>query len=478
MIHSALKKFQTYIRLSVIFLSLLVFSHCGDTNEDPIDEDPPEESFYKVTVNPAVTFQEMVGFGGALTWYCDRVTSSSKKEELYDLMFNDLGMDILRLKNWYYPVNYPDNKSTAEMEVSWFKQHFDATNVLFDVAKQKNPTMKVLFSSWAPPSSLKSNGILNGSPDGSLDKGTLKKNDDGEFMYDEFAAYMDDVLNNITFNPDFLSFQNEPSYTNPGWETCEWRPSETATFPGYDIAFDKVYDKIKDKPNPPMMIGSESANLGNSSFGNTFSTFADKLKDKNHLGMHAYHPYNLNESSTTSNMELSLKVLENYQDRPNMMSEYSGMSWFKTAQFINRTLYVANSSAYIYWELMWAEDSEFAMIQVAQNGNYTLTPFYYLMKHYAKHISQGYKRIDLNSQFATLDAVSFISPAEDKVTCVILNPSGTSIDIKIEVPNHSNKAVSAWESTQSSQYVEIQNLSPDSIIRLKANSITTIVVSI
>lgn len=463
-------KISSFFTLIVLFLSLLVFSHCGDSNEDPIDEDPPKESFYKVTVNPAVTHQEMVGFGGALTWYCDRVTSSPKKEELYNLMFNDLGMDILRLKNWYYPVNYPDNKSTAEMEVNWFKPHFDATNVLFDVAKQKDPTMKVLFSSWGPPSTLKSNN--------SLYEGTLKKNDNFEFIYDEFATYMEDVMNNITFNPDYLSFQNEPSYTNPGWETCEWRPSETAIFPGYDKAFDLVYDKIKDKANPPMMIGSESANLGNSSFGNTFSTFADKLKDKNYLGMHAYHPYNLNESSTTSSMELSLKVLENYQERPNMMSEYSGMSWFKTAQFINRTLYIANSSAYIYWELMWAESSDNAMIKVTSAGNYELTPFYYLMKHYAKHVSQGYKRIDLNSQFATLDAVSFISPAEDKVTCVILNPSGTSIDIKIEVANHSNKAVSGWESTGNNQYVEIQNLSPDSIISLKANSITTIVVTI
>ncbi len=466
-------KISSLFTLMVLFLTLLVFSHCGNSDGEDIDDDPPKESFYKVRVNPAVTYQEMVGFGSAVTWYCDRVTSSSKKEELYDLMFDDLGLDILRLKNWYYPVNYPDNKSTAEMEVSWFKQHFDATNVLFDVAKQKNPNIKVLLSSWGPPSSLKSNN--------KLEEGTLKKDENGKFMYEEYATYWEDALNHIAFNPDYLSIQNEPSYINQGWTTCEWRPtqiSEAALFPGYDIAFDLIYDKIKDKANPPVMIGSESANLGNSSFGNTFSTFADKLKDKNYLGMHAYHPYNLNESSTTSNMELSLKVLENYQDRPNMMSEYSGMSWFKTAQFINRTLYVANTSAYIYWELMWAETSDYAMIKVTSTGNYELTPFYYLMKHYAKHISQGYKRIDLSSQFATLDAVSFISPAGDKVTSIILNPSGTSIDIKIEVANHPNKAVSGWESTESSQYVEIQNLSADSIIRLKANSITTIVVSI
>lgn len=468
---TSIKKFFSYLALPALLFSFLVFSGCGGNDDPEIDDElPPAESFYKVTVNPAVTFQEMIGFGGALTWYCDRVTSSPRKEELYDLMFNDLGMDILRLKNWYYPINYPENKSTDQMEVSWFKQHFDATNILFDVAKQRDPNMKVLFSSWGPPSSLKSNG--------SLYEGTLKKNDNFEFIYDEFATYFEDVLNNITFNPDYLSFQNEPSYTNPNWETCEWRPTETAVFPGYDTAFDLIYDKIKDKPNPPVMIGSESANLGNSNFGNTFSTFADRLINKNHLGMHAYHPYNLNESSTTANMEVSLRVLEGYQERPNMMTEYSGMSWFKTAQFINRALYIANSSAYIYWELMWAQDTEFAMIQVSSTGNYVVTPFYYLIKHYSKHISAGYQRIDLATEFASIDAVSFINPAGNKVVCVLLNPLSTSLDIKIDVANHTNKSVSGWQSTVSDHYVVMPDLGPDNIIKLIPNSVTTIVLDI
>src|SRR5690606_21979915 len=60
-----------------------------------------------LTIDPTTTYQEMVGFGGALTWHCDRITSSAKSQEMYDLMFEDLGMDILRLKNWYYPQNYP-----------------------------------------------------------------------------------------------------------------------------------------------------------------------------------------------------------------------------------------------------------------------------------------------------------------------------------------------------------------------------------
>ena len=42
----------------------------------------------------------MIGFGGAVTWYSDRITSSSKKDEITDLIFMDLimpGMDGVQL---------------------------------------------------------------------------------------------------------------------------------------------------------------------------------------------------------------------------------------------------------------------------------------------------------------------------------------------------------------------------------------------
>ena len=135
----------------------------------------------------------------------------------------------------YYAVNYPNDKTTDEMEVSWFKQHFDVTNELYDIAKAKSPNTKVLLSSWGPPSVLKDNGELY--------EGTLKK-DNGVFLYDEFATYMEDVLDAVTFTPDYYSIQNEPSYTNPNWETCEWRATETLDFPGYATAFDNVHELI------------------------------------------------------------------------------------------------------------------------------------------------------------------------------------------------------------------------------------------
>ncbi|MGN6647001.1 MAG: carbohydrate binding domain-containing protein, partial [Cytophaga sp.] len=142
--------------------------------------DPAAGGPLTLTIDKSTSYQQMTGFGGALSWYCDRIISSPKKTEIADLLFSDLGTDIIRLKNWYYPAGYPAVKSPATMETDWFNPHFDATNQLYTMAKQENENIDVLLSSWGPPSALKSNDNLN--------EGTLKSSN-GQFMYSEFGQY-------------------------------------------------------------------------------------------------------------------------------------------------------------------------------------------------------------------------------------------------------------------------------------------------
>lgn len=189
------------ISLVLPLLFLVSLAGCDSGVDSPDETD--DSSAVQVTLDPSTTHQEMVGFGGAVTWYADRVTSSDQQAEIADLMFEDLGLDILRLKNWYYPAGYPDDKTPDEMEVSWFKPHFDATHELYTLAKEHDEDIDILLSSWTPPSALKSNG--------ELEQGTLKK-EDGTFMYGAYAQYWMDVLDHIDFSPRYLSTQNEPSY--------------------------------------------------------------------------------------------------------------------------------------------------------------------------------------------------------------------------------------------------------------------------
>lgn len=236
------------LAVGLLFISIL-FSCGGGNDPEPPTPPPVVPDNISITVNPSAVKQEMVGFGGALTWYSTWVTDNNKVNEIADLMFTDLGIDIIRFKNWYYPNNYPTDKTTTNMPDDNAKVHWDATNKLYDMAKSRNPNVKILFSSWGPPKVLKDNGKLQ--------EGTLNKDGSG-FMYDAFAQYWEDVLDNVPFDPDYISIQNEPTYVNSGWTTCKWAINETTSLPGYNTAFNKVYDKIKNRAHVPVMIGPES----------------------------------------------------------------------------------------------------------------------------------------------------------------------------------------------------------------------------
>ena len=174
-------------------------------------------------------------------------------------------------------------------------------------------------------------------------------------------------------------------------------------------------------------------------------------------------------------MSTYLKQVGNYTTKPNFMTEYSGMSWLKTAQFINSALKNANSSAYIYWELMWAPDSDKAMIQVDNSGNYTITPFYYLIKHYAKNVDKGFMRIDASSENTGIDVVAFKNPANSQVTLILINTTTSSRDVSFDLGSASINSISAWQSKESDLFNELTNLSVDKPVALTSKSITTVV---
>jgi O-glycosyl hydrolase len=454
------------VMVTVFFLTL-----CACDPGEPAEPAPPlPPTTTKITIDPATSFQEMIGFGGALTWYADRVINSPKKTEITNLIFNDLGTDILRFKNWYYPDNYPTVKSTAVMTDDNSKALWDVTNQLHQTAKQNNSNVKVLLSSWGPPAGLKSNN--------STRQGTLKKNTNGLYMYDELATYFTDLLDNLPFNPEYLSIQNEPTYINAGWTTSEWSANESLSLPAYTIAFDKVYEAIKNRTNPPMMIGPESANIA----GNTFSSFADALKNNAHLGMYAYHPYNFGSGTNPSQTTAPLTALAAFSNKPNIMTEFSdNLDWLNTAVFINHTLTYANTSAYIYWKLVWATPApgspDNGMVSVNAAGDYIVTPFYYVIKHFAKEIEPGYKRIKATTSKSDLFISAFVNPAQNKITLIIINTGSGKTDFDLEITGKTISAVSGTQTVEGKFY-QPATFPTATSVTVPSKSISTVVLSL
>lgn len=451
---------------ALMLISCFLISSCGGDDENP-EPEPTGPKAVEITIDPAVTHQEMVGFGGALTWYSPWMTNSSKKTEIADLIFDDLGIDIIRFKNWYYPDGYPTVKTTTAMSDDGSKSHWDATNELYTLAKARNTNVKVLLSSWGPPGALKSNGQTR--------EGTLAKDANG-FVYDAFADYWGDVFDNLPFNPDYLSIQNEPTFLNSGWTTCQWGAAESPTLPDYHIAFDKVWDKIKNRTSPPVMIGPESQDVP------TFAAFANVLKNKAHCGMLAYHPYNINSGTSSDGITQSLSSIGTFTTKPNIMTEFSdNLNWFNTATFIQTALTKANSSGYIYWKLVWATPAtgtDAGMVSVTSGGAYTVTPFYYLIKHFSKHIDAGYKRINASASALNLSISAFKNVAGNKITVIIVNKGSGTITVDPTPTGKTITAIEGYQSKEGSYYQTLNGLTADKNIDVPAQSITTLVLTV
>ncbi|MDG5816421.1 carbohydrate binding domain-containing protein [Chitinispirillales bacterium ANBcel5] len=428
-----------------------------------------------ITIDPSSRYQEMVGFGGALTWHSDRITRSPHKEELFTLLFEELGMDVLRLKNWYYPQDYPTSKSSQTMEVDWFRPHFVAAQELFEEAKSRNPEIEVLLSSWGPPSSLKSNDDLS--------EGTLKKDDSGNFMYSEFAQYWVDVLDSIGFTPDYISIQNEPGFTTENWTTCAWRPTETSEFPGFDIALDSVYGRISGRSDVPKIIAPETENIGQAIWDNSINTFSsmnEPLSTKDYIDAYGYHIYNFYNGPGTIDADLLNMIRDDFGNKPNWMTEFSSTNydWLATAHTIQQNLLEANTSAYIYWELMWDEESDQAMIAVDTDGNYQVQSHYYTIKHFSKYIHQGYHRIASSGATGQLSASSFISPDETSITTVLVNRSPLSQELTLSHAGVGVKSVKGYQSVEDQWFTSLSGIDLGEDLVVPGQSLTTLVVEL
>lgn len=428
---------------------------------DPVD----------VSLNPDNEFQEMEGFGGAITWFIYRLESSADRNLLLDQFVNDVGIDLLRVKNWYYPVNYPTDKSTANM-VNWNENvSFQPTIDIVEDVRALNPDIKVLLSSWGPPKALKSNN--------SHSRGTLSKTG-GAFDYGKLADYYDTMLDSIGFEPDWISFQNEPGY-EADWRTCKWRPTESDGYPGLDRALDSIYDRIKLRPDLPKILAPEVENVGAidwSPLGTTYRAFTEPLRSKSYIDFYAFHNYNYNNVSSINNTSFLNVVRDEFTEHPSIMTEYSGKdhSWLDAAALIQNTMVEGGASGYIWWSLIWDEGSQ-AMVQFDNDLNWHYAKEYHMIKHFAKYVDAGYKRVDLQGNNDTYKGSAYINPTKDEITVVLVN-NNTEQEVNFSLQDEwTILSETAYQSTSSNNFNAVATDIENGIV-LPDSSITTIVLSV
>ena len=247
------------------------------------------------TIDTSDVHQTIEGFGASLAWEVWQLYNHSEKGELYNYLFKELGMDILRLRNVY--------ERGEDYIFGLYEEIVDS----FYSLSENDP--KILISSWTPPVDLKSNGSLVG--------GTLA-DIGGEYLYGDFAWYWVDALDEFYDHgivPDYISFQNEPDWGRDH-ATCRFDPTENDTVAGYDQALDSVYLRLQGMGIK--ILAPEVLGIGFSRFQSYASQF-----NHDHADGYAYHLYhggdgNVNPDAFNSNLTA---IASNYTGKPIFQTE-------------------------------------------------------------------------------------------------------------------------------------------------------------
>ena len=429
-------------------------------------------------VNLNTTYQQIEGFGGAICYDVWHMATYPTRDAVYNLLFRDLGLDILRIKNTY-EISASDVNYTAQ---------------IVEAAKLRNPELKTLLVPWSPKESLKSDGTLGGV------NSTLKQdaNDPNNsapyfYVYNDYAKWW---LNSLTgaggyFSqgvfPDYISIQNEPDWGYQD-QVCRFTPTENSTYAGYDKAFEAVYNKLDGNVSPmPKMIAPETGDLINP------PSFIDALVNRgqiNNIYGFSHHLYNVDfnypdDAGQISRMQNFKTNYGDYYNKPSFMTEYggSGTPDFTMAMYLAQHIYnclvYEGVTSYVHWSLIRGDYTTGGVINLPAGGSYIVRDLYWFLKHYAFFVKPGWYRAGATTASGDLRITSFRNIYDTNTAIVILNKSLIN-DVNLTLSLDGFVSQSTWtvneiyRSSSTEQWASLGQFYPSQPLLIPPQSITTI----
>lgn len=434
-------------------------SGSGGTGTDPNPADTT------VSVDVTSRFQALEGFGAAVAWYGDWLTGHPNKREIYTLLFRELGLDLLRLRNVY--------RDDPEA--------FDATSVEIMTAATELLGRRpgILLSSWSPPARLKANGDTECRGDSAC---TLISGPDG-FAYAELGTYFADAVSayaGIGLLPDYLSIQNEPDFLPPGWEGCRFDPNEGA-YPSYARALQAVREALTASGLTPKLLGPEVIGLNSGRLAPYMQTIDASLLDvvAHHLYDGAAWQY---PPGYVTNMEAARALAG---AKPIFQTEFSvpGVgAAFEIAGLIHHSLTHENVAAYFHWELVWpgpegliSLEAPAARTEWETERGYTVRDVYYSLQHYARFTDPGYVRVAADSTTSSVKASAFESPDARRLTVVLLNTDTSEHRVSLDVSGFVPGSAVSYRTSEGERFADRGDTPLGEALLLPPRSITTFV---
>ena len=449
----------------------------------PAEDVPDDFTGKTLKFNTTKTYQTIDGFGGAFTWYAERIVNADDSEGAYDALFDDAKLSILRFKN-EYEYNIEDK---AENAITMAKIYKEAR----DRAAQYGEKIQVLLCCWSPPAKLKSDNSID------VGSGTLKKDANGNYCYDEYAAWwVESIQYYMSFGIqiDYVSLQNEVDFAPEDYEGCLFANRETEDKASYSKAFLAVYYAMKEAfgDAAPKLLGPETMSCSPATIKAYMKEALETEPDS--VYGYAFHLYQggtsdsstmtVEPSSFFSNFKTMTTVLG---DKPKFQTEFYIGRGIQTAELICNCFTQAGMTAYIYWSAVWADSTpdnfESAdLIEINNAGDWRTSANYWALRHYSEFIRPGYVRIDALSGDSDIKACAFANEDSNKLAIVIVNPSEEDFEYRLKGTDYTitdstvYQSVFGSESCESEEglYANLGSLGSGNTFTVPAMSVTTI----
>jgi glucuronoarabinoxylan endo-1,4-beta-xylanase len=463
---------------AVLALALTALG-CGPSGEATSDNQPPPAPLQvNVALDAGTRYQVMQGFGGAVAFYVNWFSNHPAKADIANAVFSDLGIQLLRIGNWYQnsgPTALGDTVHVVQAA-------HDA------LGRSDRPLLEM--SGWSPPASLKSNGNTNNG-------GTLATGSDGQYRYADYGQWWATSLSTYAAQgvvPDFVSIQNEPDFVSANWQTNLLSPMEDATHASYGKALDAVVAALQAQaqgaPLPQLWGPEVSGVAGNRMQSYTSVLTDDELGELQGLAHHLYSGGTANQPGSFNSVMATLATTATGMDKPIFMTEYgpTAPDMFDTAWLVHNSVTVEGVSGYIFWPLTWAPPAAGSppagLVTTENPGNpsgwtttngWQINDIYYAIRHFSKWTDVGWQRVSATSDVPVVKVSAFISPDASQATLVLLNVDAAEHDVTLAPGSFSFTTSHVYRTSGTTERTtDIGPLGSDSVVILPARAIATV----
>ena len=428
---------KNFIRGRFYYLLLIIglITSCKKTSDDPGPDNPPNT--IDLNIDPATTFQEIAGFGGANQMWGTQFPNASDMKSAFGMDEADLGFSIFRIRISSNP---------------------DEWSLIVDVAKEAQKYgAKIIASPWSPPPSLKSNTSDVG--------GYLPEENYGTFV-DHLNGFTD-YMTSQGVSIYAISIQNEPDI-QVSYESCDWTSTQMRDFLrdyGHLITRGKI-------------AAAESFNF-NQGYTNVILNDEAAASNLDIVTGHIYGgglaPYSLAEQKDKEIWMTEYLLNKNATDQWAQLGE--DVIWDETLDML-QTIHEAmesNWNAYIWWYLK----RYYSFIGDGTQGTTSgeILKRGYAFSHYSKFVRPGYERI--GAELSTSDAMVTAYKGDGKTVIILINTStepiaGISILISNIAPVSAKRYVTSL--ARDRELYDMQQSEGKLLLPLLAKSVTTVVI--